>query len=148
MKLPHEELALKEYETLQAEKRDRMQARLQIWSVVIGLIGAFGLASLQAGPISWVLALYPLLAACIARYSGHNEAVLTKIKRYLLTFEQTHGYRGYEQYNLEIRHKQSGSQTKALRDALLVTAMLATLVVSIRLLLGSLMIVAIFVMLV
>src|SRR5689334_7889513 len=39
MEIPHDELALKEYEALQAEKRDRMQARRQIWSVVIGLIG-------------------------------------------------------------------------------------------------------------
>lgn len=129
-----EELALKEYEALQAEKRDRMQTRLQVWSVFIGLVGAFGLASLQTGLTGYVLVLYPLLGACVARYSGHNETVIEKLKSYLHIFEQTHGYRGYEQYNREVRHARSGNQVKALRDALILTEMLATIVIVIRLL--------------
>ncbi|MBO0783440.1 MAG: hypothetical protein J2P37_31905, partial [Ktedonobacteraceae bacterium] len=93
------ELAGLEYEALQAEKRDRMTARLQVWSLLLGLVGAFGLASLQAGTTSYLVALYPLLAACLARYTRHSEAVLHKVKDYLLSVEQQASYSGYEHFN-------------------------------------------------
>ena len=143
-----DELALKEYEALQAEKRERMQTRPQIWSLLLGLIGAFGLASIQSGPIGLVIGLYPFLAAAIARTSGHNEAIIAKLKWYLLLFEQTHHYHGYEQYNQAMRHAQSGHHMKALRDALLVTSALASVAVTLRLLMEQQTILAVVVALV
>lgn len=137
MSMIQDELALKEYESLQAEKRDRMQGRLQVWSLLMALIGAFGLASVQSGPIGLVIGLYPLLAACIARYSGHNEVVIEKIKGYLLKFEEMHGYSGYEHYNQQVRHARSGHHVRALRDALLITSALATLVIMLHLLIDQ-----------
>jgi hypothetical protein len=52
----------KEFEALQAEKRDRMNSRWQVWSILVGLAGAFGLASLQSGYTGYVVALFPILA--------------------------------------------------------------------------------------
>ena len=76
-----------EYEALQAEKRDKMNARWQVWSILVGLVGAFGLVSLQAGITGYVVMLYPLIAACLARFSAHSESILDQIKAYLLDFE-------------------------------------------------------------
>jgi hypothetical protein len=60
-------LAALDYETAQAEKRDKLNARLQVWSLFVALVGGFGLASLQSGSASYVVALFPLQAALIGR---------------------------------------------------------------------------------
>src|SRR6266496_464046 len=121
------ELALKEYEALQAEKNGRIQARLQIWSVFLALVGAFFLAGLQAGLVSWAILIYPIAAAFLAQFAGHNETVLDRLKTYLRAFEARYGYDGYEQFNFQIKTR-SGSQVKALRSALIATEVLATVV--------------------
>ncbi|MBA2677528.1 MAG: hypothetical protein H0U76_03920 [Ktedonobacteraceae bacterium] len=127
-------LASLQYEGLQAEKRDKMNARLQIWSLFVGLVGAFGLASLQAGTVSYLVALYPFLAMCIARYASHNESVLDQVKEYLLKIEEKSNYSGYERYNRTSQRRSSGSHLKALRDAILTTQALATCMIAVRLL--------------
>jgi hypothetical protein len=120
-------LAELEYEALQAEKRDRMAARLQVWQVLMALVSAFGLASIQTGAIGYVVVLYPLLAACLARYTGHSEAVLSQLKAYLLELEKRANYAGYEHYNKLSGRNNVGSHMKALRDALIITDALAVL---------------------
>ncbi len=79
-----EKLAELEYESLQQEKRDKLNARLQVWSLLVALVGAAGVASVQSGTLAYVVLLYPLLAACVARYAGHSESVLNQVKAYLL----------------------------------------------------------------
>lgn len=116
-----------EYEALQAEKRDKMNSRLQIWSLFFGLVGAAGFASVQAGSLGSLVALYPLLAACLARYSGHSERVLDQVKRRISAIEIANGYSGYEQENKALASvRRSGGHVKALRDALLLTEIVAT----------------------
>lgn len=127
------QLAVLQYEALQAEKRDKMSARLQVWSLFVGLVGAFGLASLQTGTVSYLTALYPFLALCIARYAGHSESVLDQVKAYLVMVEEENGYRGYEKYNQVCQCHTSGSHLKALREALFTTQMLATFTIAARL---------------
>lgn len=126
-------LAQLDYEAAQAEKRDKLNARLQIWSLFVALVGGFGLASLQSGSVSYVVALFPLLAACIARYAGHSETVLDRVKAYLLQVEQQSHYSGYESFNRSCKRRSSGGHKKALRDALVLTEVLATGVVVVRL---------------
>jgi hypothetical protein len=128
-----DELASMEYEALQSEKRDKMAARLQVWSLFMALVSAFGLASIQPGAASYLAALYPVLAVCVARYSAHSESILDQIKAYLLAFEQQSGYKGYEQFNKSVARRSSGGHKKAFRDALLLTEALATVVVVVRL---------------
>lgn len=129
------DLASLEYSALQQEKRDRMNARLSIWSLVFTLVSGFGLASLQGGTVGDLVGLYPPLSACLARYAGHSEAVLDQIKRYLFDLEEAQGYGGYEHYNAEhpLRFAASGGHKYALRLVLLVTEAGATLAFSVRL---------------
>lgn len=123
-----QDLAISEYEALQNEKQDRMKARDQIWSLLVGLVGAFGFVSFQMN-LSGYVGLYPILAACIAMYAGHNEQVLDQIKLYLLKFEDLHDYYGYEHFNQRRRqqHRRSGSQLKALCAVQLITELVASL---------------------
>jgi hypothetical protein len=129
------ELGKLEYEALQQEKRDKLNARLQIWSLLLALISGFGIASVQDGAISYVVALYPLLAFCVVQYTAHSEAVLDQVKAYLLAVEQQLHYQGYEHFNKQ--HKLvksvSGGHKKALRDAIMLTDALAVGAVLIRL---------------
>jgi elongation factor P--beta-lysine ligase len=116
---------------------------LQVWQLFVALVGGFGLASLQSGSISYVVCLYPLLAACVARYAAHSEMVLDRLKAYLLSVEKTNGYCGYETFNrARSKRHTSGSHKAALRDALLLTQMLATIVMVVRLALDHLLMVA------
>jgi hypothetical protein len=128
-----DKLAELDYEAAQSEKRDRLNGRLQTWSLLVALVGGFGLASLQSGTVSYVIALFPLLASCVARNTGHSEAVLDELKAYLLRVEQESGYGGYEVYNRSYKQRSSGGHKKALRDALVMLEVLATVVVVVRL---------------
>jgi hypothetical protein len=83
-----EELAVKEYEMLQCEKNARIQSRLQIWSVLLALIGAFFIAGLQSGSISWAILIYPVAGAFLAQFAGHNEIIIDRLKAYLYQFEE------------------------------------------------------------
>ncbi len=118
------ELAIKEYEMLQTEKNGRIQARLQVWSVFLALVGAFFIAGLQSGQISWSILIYPVAAAFLAQFAGHNEHIIDRLKAYLHRFEEIHCYTGYEHYNRPLTTR-SGSQIKALTGALVTTQVAA-----------------------
>lgn len=124
-----ERLAELEYEALQQEKRDKLNARLQVWSLLVGLVGASGVVSTQGGAVVYAVLLYPLIAACVARYAGHSESVLNQVKAYLLDLEKRAGYSGYEHYNKTSGRRGVGNHMKALRDAILLTDVLAVAVV-------------------
>jgi hypothetical protein len=130
-----ENIAELDYEAAQAEKRDKLNSRLQIWSLFVALVGGFGLASLQTGSVSYVVALFPFLAACIARYAGHSELVLDQVKRYLYRVEEASNYSGYEHFNVVSKPTRPGvgNHMRALRDALVLTEILAVVVVVARL---------------
>jgi len=127
-----ERLAELEFEALQQEKRDKLNARLQVWSLLVGLVGASGVASVQSGAVAYVVLLYPLVAACVARYAGHSESVLNQVKAYILQLEKQAGYVGYEQFNRSNGRKTVGGHMIALRDAILLTDVLAVLAVVLR----------------
>lgn len=140
-------LAELEFEALQQEKRDKLNSRLQVWSLLVGLVGASGVASVQSGSIAYVVLLYPLLAACVARYAGHSECVLNQVKAYLLQLEQKAGYSGYEQFNKLSKRKTVGDHMRALRDAVLITDVLAVLAVVVRMFSDGLYMLAVLVVL-
>src|ERR1700737_8388 len=127
-----EKLAELEFEALQQEKRDKLNARFQVWSLLVGLVSASGVASVQSGAIAYVVLLYPLLAACVARFAAHSESVLNQVKAYLTEFEKRAGYSGYEHYNKSSGRKGVGAHMVALRDAILLTDGLAVVVVVYR----------------
>lgn len=142
-----ERLAELEFEALQQEKRDKLNNRLQVWSLLVGLVGASGVASVQSGAVAYVVLLYPLVAACVARYAGHSESVLNQVKAYIFELETRAGYSGYEQFNKSCKRKTVGSHMTALRDAILLTDVLAVVAVVIRMFSDGLYVLAAFVLL-
>jgi hypothetical protein len=124
-----------EYEALRNEERDRMNARLQIWTIFLSLVGAFGLVSAQSGTIAYVVGLFPLLAMCLARHVRHSEDALRQIRKYLYQMEQAASYSGYEHYSRSAPRATHGGYLDALRDALITTQALALAVVVAHLLL-------------
>lgn len=118
-----ETLAEKELSSVLEEKQHRLNARLQIWQLLIALTTGFGIASVQAGNISYVIILYPFLAMCVARYAGHSEHVLDRIKFYLLSIEKDNNFEGYETFNKNhpFKHGSRGGHKKALLQAVLIT---------------------------
>ncbi len=128
-----QKLAELEYEALQAEKRDKLNGRVQIWSLFFGLVSGAGLVSVQTGTVSYLIALYPFLAMCLARYAGHSERVLDQVKVRLLAVEQARGFTGYEIVNkLNARQRRAGSQLKAFRDAVVLSQLVATALLVLR----------------
>ncbi len=111
-----QKLAELEYEALQAEKRDKLNGRVQIWSLFFGLVSGAGLVSVQAGTVSSLIALYPFLAMCLARYTGHSERVLDQLKGRLLAIERARGFMGYEEVNRgNARHRQDDESTESVQ---------------------------------
>lgn len=133
MPLIPEKLAEMDYEAAQAEKRDKLNSRLQVWSLLVGLIGAFGLASVQSGFVAYVVALFPFLAACLARYVSHSEGVLDQVKAYLYMKETEAGYCGYEHWNATRKRVRSGGHMRAFRDVVVLVDLLAVIAVVVRL---------------
>ena len=122
-----EEIEAKELEALYDEKRDKLNARLSIWSLLITIFGAFSYAGAQPGITGYVVAFYPLLSGCVARFAGHSEQVLDRVKRRIYKIEEASCYAGYEHDNANESSSASGSGThlKALRDFVLITDSMA-----------------------
>lgn len=127
------EIGQLEYEALRTEERDRMNARLQIWTIFLSLASAFGLASTQSSTITYVAVLFPLLAACLARHVRHSEDALRQVRTYLYQIEKQASYQGYEHFTRCQTRTTHGGYLDALRDALLIAQGLAVAVVVVRL---------------
>lgn len=132
-----EEIEALELEALYDEKRDKLNARLPIWSLLLTMFTAIGYASVQAGSVAYLAALYPLLAATIARFAGQSERILDRVKQRIYAIETASGYAGYEHDNKAhstANNKDSGGHIKALRDFILLTDCITVVAVLARLL--------------
>lgn len=127
------EFAKAEYEALRAEERDRMNARLAIWTLYFSLTGAFSLAVVQSGLAAYLLALYPAFVACLALHTRHSEEVLKTIRKYLFQLEKQLSYSGYEHYSRSVVRMSHGGYIDALKLAFVLSQILATLFVGARL---------------
>lgn len=126
-------LAQLEYEALRAEERDRMNGRTQVWTLYLTVVGAFGFVTVQGGMGTSIVVLCPLVLACLARYSRHSEDVLKQVRKYLYQLEEKSQYCGYEHFALVQMRKTHGGYRDALRDAFLLTDVLALASVLFRL---------------
>ncbi len=129
-----DEIETRELEALYDEKRDKLSSRLPVWSLLIGLFSLFGYAGIQPGIAGYVVVLYPLLSACVARFAGHNERILDRVKRRIYQIEERAGYHGYEHDNAS-HGSGSGGHSKALRDVIILTDLVALTALVARLLL-------------
>jgi hypothetical protein len=128
-----EELAKLEYEALRAEERDRMNARLTVWGLYLTIVSVFGFASIQAGTTLYVIGLCPFLLACLARYTRHSEDVLRVTRKYLYKVEQASQVQGYEHFTRSMTRASHGGHVTSLRDAFLLTDLLASVMIIARL---------------
>jgi hypothetical protein len=126
-------LAQLEYEALRAEERDRMNGRTQVWTLYLTIVGVFGFVTVQSGMSSSLVALCPLVLACLARHSRHSEDVLKQVRKYLYLLEEKSGYCGYEHFTRSVVRPTYGGYIVALRDAFLLTDVLALTGVLLRL---------------
>lgn len=131
--MKREEAEARELEALYDEKRDKLNARLPLWSLLVGLFSAFGYAGTQPGIAGYLIICYPLLAACVARFAGHNERVLIKVKRRIYAIEEASDYEGYEHENERNSTGGSGAHLKAFRDFTLLTDGISLIALVIRL---------------
>lgn len=132
-----DDLVKGDYDAAQAEKRDRINGRAQVWNLLMGLIGAFGLLSVQPGQTGYLVALYPLVAACVVRFAVHSECVIDQIKAYLLSVEDHYQFAGYEHFNKAHKRLSRGGHRHALRDVVLLTDGIAFGVIAVKLLLAG-----------
>ena len=138
-----------ELEKTYGELRDKMNTRLPTWSLLITLFGAFSYAGTQQGLAGYVILCYPLLACCVARFVGHSENGVDKLKRHIFTMEHKSQYQGFERSNAESSSKKgSGGHKKALRDFVLVTEAIATLALVARLVLDHQPVIAVIALLI
>jgi hypothetical protein len=138
-----EEMVKLEYGALRAEELARENARLQVWTVFLSLAGAFGVVSVQGGLVAYVVVLFPLLVLCLARHARHSEDVLRQVRSYLYRLEKQYGYGGYEHFSRSVVRSSHGGHIMALRDAFVLTQLLAVGVVSVRLALDHVVLVVI-----
>jgi hypothetical protein len=127
------DFAREEYAALRAEERDRMNARLTVWTVYLSLTGAFSLAVVQAGIGAYLLALYPAIVACLALHTRHSEEVLKSIRKYLFQLEKQAQYAGYEHFTRSTYRVSHGGYIDALRIAFVLSQSLATAFIATRL---------------
>jgi hypothetical protein len=123
-----------EYDALRAEERDRMSARLTIWTIYLSFTGAFSLAVVQTGVAAYLLAIYPALLAGLALHIRHSEEVLKSIRKYLFQLEKQLKYSGYEHYTRSTYRISHGGYIDALKLAFVLSQLLATVFVGARLL--------------
>lgn len=114
-----------EYERLTAEERDRMNARLTIWTLFLTIIGAFGFLSTQGLTGMYVGALAPYVLMYLAQLSRHNEAALKQVRKYLKKLAKEANYEGYETWCASLPRVAQGTYLDALRNALLTASLLA-----------------------
>lgn len=115
-----------EYAALRSEERDRINARLTIWTIFLSLVGVFGFASLQNSEAVYLLAVFPGLVACLAAHTRHSEDVLRSIRKYLYQLEQECDYKGYEHFTRTTPRPTHGGYLDALRAAFVLSQALAT----------------------
>jgi hypothetical protein len=127
------EFSQREYDALRSEERDRMNGRTQVWATYLTIAGAFGFVSLQSGMSAYTVVLCPLLLACLARHVRHSEDVLKQVRKYLYQLEKTNEYCGYEHFTRAQVRPTHGGYMVALRDAFLLTDILAVTSILVRL---------------
>jgi hypothetical protein len=114
-----------EYEAMRAEERDRMNARTAVWTLFLTIVGAFGFAVGISSASPYLGGAVPPLLLFLARHTRHSEDVLRQIRAYLYQLEKANNYAGYEHYTRGITRSTHGSHKTALRDAFLLTDILA-----------------------
>ena len=74
---------LEEYQALRDEIVQRVQARQQMWSILLVVAGTFLSVGVQPGIAAWTIFLYPIIALFFAVNWAHNDARIDQLTWYI-----------------------------------------------------------------
>ena len=96
------QLIVEQYHSLREEIIQRVQARQQMWYVLLLVAGTFLTIGVQPGIASWTILLYPLIALFFAVNWSHNDTRIDQITWYIHhEIEEPFQFRGWETYRTQ-----------------------------------------------
>lgn len=96
------ELIVEEYRSLREEIIQRVQARQQMWYVLLFIAGTFFTIGVQPGIAAWTILLYPLIALFFATNWAHNDTRIDQITWYIqYEIEKPLEFIGWETYRTQ-----------------------------------------------
>jgi hypothetical protein len=96
------ELIVEQYRSLREEIIQRVQARQQMWYVLLFIAGTFFTIGVQPGIAAWTISLYPLIALFFATNWAHNDTRIDQITWYIQhEIEQKLQFIGWETYRTQ-----------------------------------------------
>lgn len=100
------ELIVEQYHSLREEIIQRVQARQQMWYVLLLVAGTFLTIGVQPGIASWTILLYPLIAFFFAVNWSHNDTRIDQITWYIHhEVEEPLQFTGWETYRSQKFHR-------------------------------------------
>jgi hypothetical protein len=96
------ELIVEEYRSLRAEIIQRVQARQQMWYVLLFIAGTFFTIGVQPGIAAWTILLYPLITLFFSTNWAHNDTRIDQITWYIqYEIENPLEFMGWETYRTQ-----------------------------------------------
>jgi hypothetical protein len=96
------ELIVEEYRSLRAEIIQRVQARQQMWYVLLFIAGTFFTIGVQPGIAAWTILLYPLITLFFSTNWAHNDTRIDQITWYIqYEIEKPLEFMGWETYRTQ-----------------------------------------------
>ncbi len=96
------ELIVEEYRSLREEIIQRVQARQQMWYVLLFIAGTFFTIGVQPGIAAWTILLYPLITLFFSTNWAHNDTRIDQIAWYIqYEIEKPLEFMGWETYRTE-----------------------------------------------
>jgi hypothetical protein len=96
------ELIVEQYRSLREEIIQRVQARQQMWYVLLFIAGTFFTIGVQPGVAAWTILIYPLLTLFFSTNLAHNDTRIDQIAWYIqYEIEKPLELKGWETYRTE-----------------------------------------------
>ena len=151
------ELIVEQYRSLREEIIQRVQARQQMWYVLLFIAGTFFTIGVQPGIAAWTILLYPLITLFFSTNWAHNDTRIDQITWYIqYEIEKPLEFMGWETYRTQKFRRTlwakkqhhplalvSGLQTFSARGVFLTTQLMALCIGMVRLISSGELILAI-----
>jgi hypothetical protein len=96
------ELIVEQYRSLREEIIQRVQARQQMWYVLLFIAGTFFTIGVQPGIAAWTILLYPLITLFFSTNWAHNDTRIDQITWYIqFEIEKPLEFMGWETYRTQ-----------------------------------------------
>lgn len=96
------ELIVEQYRSLREEVIQRVQARQQMWYVLLFIAGTFFTIGVQPGIAGWTILLYPLITLFFSTNWAHNDTRIDQITWYIqYEIEKPLEFMGWETYRTQ-----------------------------------------------